>query len=199
MWDGAVYDGSFAEGTFHGRGIKKEAKTGKILQRGTWRMGRFAMAATPTKIVQEQPPVVEQNGSNDSPSEKKMDETSSPVVDVDEVVPVSPGLEQEPSGDSGDSVGGRRLSVKSPTLDGSISGSMSELALDDDEDANARSETRVSTGGGAGVVQELDLTGDGEENETKPPHYAASSEQAVVMAQPEVLDDDDLPAPVVEQ
>lgn len=125
VWEGAVYVGAFAEGTFHGRGIKKEAATGKIIQQGTWNMGRFVLAATPTKIEPHQ----EQEACSEGTDQSNV---SSPTVSVAAAAVTNnqstPGGRLPVVAPTIDTPAGH-LTVVEPTLDSSIS----KLALDDSE------------------------------------------------------------------
>jgi hypothetical protein len=138
VWEGAVYDGAFAEGTFHGRGIKKDATTGKILQQGTWNMGRFVLAATPTKILQELEKQKEQNEA-DSEGTDQINAASphGATPSTSEAAAISnnqstPGGRLPVVAPTIDTPGGHdQLAVVEPTLDASIS----NLTLDDSDHA----------------------------------------------------------------
>jgi hypothetical protein len=137
VWEGTVYGGAFAEGTFHGRGIKKDATTGKIIQQGTWNMGRFVLAATPTKILQE---LGQQKDQEVAASEGVTDQSN--VASPNDA---SPSSAAEAAVTNTESTPGGRLPVVAPTIDTpaghdqltvvepSLDSSVSKLALDDSD------------------------------------------------------------------
>jgi hypothetical protein len=136
-WEGAVYNGAFAEGTFHGRGIKKEAATGKIIQQGTWNMGRFVLAATPIKILQEEEQAAVSGAgsseiSTDQINAEGRNEATPSSTTVALNVQITPGERLPVVAPTIDTPAGQhQITMVEPTLDSS----MSKLALDDSDHA----------------------------------------------------------------